>query len=330
MKQLIERYVYDVTRRLPESQREEVKKELKANIQDMLPENPNEEQIKEVLQSLGHPRVLANSYRETKHYLISPEWMDDYLFVLRIVLIILGIIGLLTGLIGTLVNPESTGVFAIFAEVIGKTIASIIESLFSGFAIVTLIFIGIERASKTRQLTLDFKRLPDLPKEKTRMIKKSGVIVSLIFTSIFGTIFLYLLSTHQLNAFWMNDAGDVTVSYALFNYSVTDVMLPILILSFLVSIAEHIFRLFKTNWDVQVYGVYSFAKVVSAVVAIIFLNQTGLISSEITDAVADVLSISQSALYDGISTALLVLSILIGLGTVADLAETWFKKTRIR
>ena len=46
---LIERYVYDVARRLPEKDREDVKKELRANIYDMLPENANDEAIKKVL-----------------------------------------------------------------------------------------------------------------------------------------------------------------------------------------------------------------------------------------------------------------------------------------
>lgn len=39
MNNLIERYVYDVTRRLPEKDRDEVSSELKSNIYDMLPEN---------------------------------------------------------------------------------------------------------------------------------------------------------------------------------------------------------------------------------------------------------------------------------------------------
>ena len=47
MNQLVDRYVYDdVTRRLPESERAEVGKELKANIYDMLSDNPDDDEIK--------------------------------------------------------------------------------------------------------------------------------------------------------------------------------------------------------------------------------------------------------------------------------------------
>ena len=48
MSNLIERYVHDVARRLPEKDREDVKKELRANIYDMLPEGASEEAIKKV------------------------------------------------------------------------------------------------------------------------------------------------------------------------------------------------------------------------------------------------------------------------------------------
>ena len=89
---MIKRYVYDVTRRLPENQREEVGKELQANINDMLPNDPTEEDIKKVLVELGEPRILASSYRQKPRYLISPEWMDDYFQTLKIVMIVFGVI----------------------------------------------------------------------------------------------------------------------------------------------------------------------------------------------------------------------------------------------
>ena len=42
MANLIDKYIYEVTRRLPEKDREDVKKELAANIYDMLRDNPGE------------------------------------------------------------------------------------------------------------------------------------------------------------------------------------------------------------------------------------------------------------------------------------------------
>jgi len=59
MKQLIDRYIYDVVRRLAEKDRDEVSRELESNIYDMLPDDPSEEDIRKVLYDLGAPCGLA-------------------------------------------------------------------------------------------------------------------------------------------------------------------------------------------------------------------------------------------------------------------------------
>ena len=68
--------------------RAEVGKELRANIDDMLPENPTDAAIEAVLVKLGEPRALAGGYRGKPRFLIAPEWMDEYLQVLKTVLIV--------------------------------------------------------------------------------------------------------------------------------------------------------------------------------------------------------------------------------------------------
>ena len=83
MDNLIERYVQEVTRRLPEKERAEVSRELKSNIYDMLPEHPDEEAIKKVLNSLGSPAALAEKYRQNPRYLISPAYFDEYTRALK-------------------------------------------------------------------------------------------------------------------------------------------------------------------------------------------------------------------------------------------------------
>ena len=89
---LIERYVHDVARRLPEKEREDVKDELRANIYDMLPEGASEEQIRNVLYELGSPASLAGKYRQNPRYLISPAYYDEYVNVLKWVLPLVGVI----------------------------------------------------------------------------------------------------------------------------------------------------------------------------------------------------------------------------------------------
>src|SRR5690606_19558338 len=99
MKDLIERYIYDVKRRLREDQRAEIEKELRMNIEDMLADDYSDENIESVLLSLGSPAKLANNYKEPR-YLISPDIFDDYIRVLIIVLIVFASVSMIGGLIG--------------------------------------------------------------------------------------------------------------------------------------------------------------------------------------------------------------------------------------
>ncbi|HOO44314.1 MAG TPA: hypothetical protein PKU69_04500, partial [Bacillota bacterium] len=320
MRNMIERYVYDVTRRLPENQREEVEKELHANINDMLGERPSEEDVKNVLTSLGHPRRLANNYREKQRYLISPEWMDDYLMVLKIVLIVLGSIAFVGGLIGNLLNPEETTVIGIIAEVFAKTLSDIFNALLSGFAIVTLIFYLIGRSHEKREDEFDVRKLPDLPKEKENEIKVAKSITGLIFETIFGALFIYLLATGKFNAVWFDENLQLTAQYAIFNQGIVDNYIPIFIICFIVTVFADVFKLFKTHWDFQLFGVYAFAKVLSAIVAVAFLTSSGLLNVTLFDYLSnDVLGVEAMNMMNGVYIAFKVISAFIIVGTVADL-----------
>lgn len=82
MDKQIEAYIYDVVRRLPESQRPEVSAEIYEMLEDLLMDQPN---IEKVLNELGHPSHLAAKYRENPRYLISPDYFDQYLNTLKFV-----------------------------------------------------------------------------------------------------------------------------------------------------------------------------------------------------------------------------------------------------
>ena len=60
---LIEIYIQEVTRRLPEKNREDIALELRSTIEDMLPDDYTEEDVKVVLEKLGNPVTLASGYR---------------------------------------------------------------------------------------------------------------------------------------------------------------------------------------------------------------------------------------------------------------------------
>ena len=72
-KELVNRYVYEVTKRIPKEQRNEIEMELRELIEDMAEGAP----LEEVFVKLGDPAVFARKYREDKNYVISPECLGD-------------------------------------------------------------------------------------------------------------------------------------------------------------------------------------------------------------------------------------------------------------
>ena len=88
---LIDRYIYDVVRRLPKDQRKDIELELRALIDDMLGGAAEESEVAGVLQNLGKPADLARRYRESEPCVVGPENYETYRLVLKIVLICVGV-----------------------------------------------------------------------------------------------------------------------------------------------------------------------------------------------------------------------------------------------
>lgn len=90
--ELINVYIQEVTRRLPEKSREDIALELKSTILDMLPENFSKNDVHQALEKLGNPAVLAARYNERPMYLIGPKYYDLYMSILKIVIPIIAVL----------------------------------------------------------------------------------------------------------------------------------------------------------------------------------------------------------------------------------------------
>src|SRR5690554_160935 len=135
---LIDRYVYDVTRRVESKSREEIEKELKSNIYDMLGDNPSDDEIKQVLLSLGKPSDLANKYRSNDNsYLISPKYYHDYIKTLKIAGIIVLTFTLVFSILTFAFSINTLGFEAAidkFADGLGE---NLLNAAISVFAVIT-------------------------------------------------------------------------------------------------------------------------------------------------------------------------------------------------
>ena len=107
---LIERYIYAVTKRLPKKIQYDVSQELRTLIDDMLSERcgdatPNEYDIKSVLTELGTPTELCEKYSpETEKCPIGSPYYSTYKYVLKIVMLCAGLGLLLSALLSTFID----------------------------------------------------------------------------------------------------------------------------------------------------------------------------------------------------------------------------------
>ncbi len=323
---LIERYVYDVTRRLPEAMREEVAKELRANAADMLPENPAEADVKKVLETLGDPRELAAGYRGKPRYLIGPKWIDDYFQVLKIVLAVFGSVALVFGLLDALLHPEAEEVIEIIAEVFGKTISGVVEGLFSAFALVTLIFAGIEAGSaKTSRKPWTTECLPALPTPKGRKISRAESIAGIIVTAIFGTIFVWLLYNNQLYIGWFEDENFTHFVAPLFNDAVIRPFIPLYAISVVLTVGSHAVNLKVGKWNAVTAAVHTVEQLFSIIVFVIFIKQDGLLATAFLDQASSFFSITNAEILAGFAEATTGIATFLGLCIAIDVISTWVK-----
>ena len=93
---LIEIYIQEVSRRLPEKMRKDIALELRSTIEDMLPAHYNEEDVKDVLNQLGNPAKLANAYKDQPMHLIGPRYFDVYVSLLKMIIPIAAVISFIT------------------------------------------------------------------------------------------------------------------------------------------------------------------------------------------------------------------------------------------
>ena len=179
---LIERYVYAVTKYMKADLKKDVSAELETIIKDMLEERcgdvmPTEHDIRVVLTELGTPAELASKYKsETQDCLIGQPYYNLYVYVLKIVTAcVIG--GMLLAQIMAAVISHTIWYIAIF-----RIIGGIFGGVLTGFAIVTLLFAFFyKRGIKVEGLSNGIDNLPPVP-QKTNQISKADSIIGIIFS----------------------------------------------------------------------------------------------------------------------------------------------------
>jgi len=329
MSGLIDRYLYDVCRRLPEKMRADVEKELRSHIGDMLPEDASDGDIEKVLTELGSPAQLAARYRPNPRYLISPERFDEYVEVLKTVAIVLAVVlAVVSGALELIENAGNLPAFRLLLNAMANVLGGAVTGLMQAFFWVTLSFACMEYFQlRKKGASWSPKDLPEIPNRDAVKISRGETAAGIVFTILFATLFMTAALRSPSLIGWY-EVGKPPVP--LFGNQVLSDFLPLFAAMIVFSLLVSVAKLILGRWSPGLAVLQVLYSVASAAVGLVFLHLPQLINSAFTARLAQALSLSQDSVGRYLDISLSVLTVLIIVGTLADIISALVKAAKSR
>jgi hypothetical protein len=192
--ELIDRYVADIGRRLPDKMRPDIQKELHSILEDMLEDRvltagkpADEQMVVDLLREYGDPAKVAASYHAPR-YLVGPALYPTFIMVMKIVVTVIAVLAVIQ-------FGFSVARPGLDPAQIGLSFGEAFSTLFNGFltalGIVTLIFTLIERFNpglKIENKEWNPRDLAPLP-QPVNQLKTGDLVASVVFNLIVIVVF---------------------------------------------------------------------------------------------------------------------------------------------
>ncbi|MCL1998544.1 MAG: hypothetical protein FWG65_07245 [Turicibacter sp.] len=247
---LIERYIYDTVRRLPESERTEVMLELRANIADMLPESAAMQNVQETLIQLGSPQSLANQYQPPR-YLISPLLYDTYIQVLKMVVAIVATVAAVGGAVAGIPS---------ISNMIGGAVWTGLQGALQAAFWTTIGFVIAEKSGYVGEEwnIAALSNLPKIPTTTDGNISKISSVVGIFLSVIFTIGCIYWILAGGTFLFAPHEFADIS----LFSQVALMRAIPFVIIMGAAGLVSNVVFLRQARWNVAT----CFANIVHTVV----------------------------------------------------------------
>lgn len=337
---MIEVYIYEVTRRLPKKIRADKGLELKSKIEGMLPDNYSELEVKEVLLKLGNPAALATSYQDTSTHLIGPEVYSTYIRTIKLVIPWAIFITILVQIIeNTVLYTGEVALLTAIIKTFSITVANIISVLFHVLFWVTITFIVIERTGNFDNvkdhipfLTDQQQWTPDdLNKVKIithdKYIPLNDIVFSFLGIAIFSVV--YFKANDLIGIYTSDERDGLTFVMPIFNQEILLFYKPIIVFCIVLSIALTFYKWKVSQWTIQIAVLNAFLQVVTTIVFILIARQPDLIHGPAIPYIAAILETTASKVAFSIDR---ILFVIIAISIVANGIDIFnrFKKARIK
>jgi len=180
MTSLVDRYVFTALRRVPEQQRADIDRELRASIEDAVDArvDAGEERdaaVTATLTELGDPDRLADGYAGRQGYLIGPELYAPWRRLTRMLLTVVLPIVVVVFVVLDVVDGNSIG------DVIGTAVTTTLNVGVNMAFWTTLIFAIVERSGDAKQRLKMKWSIDDLPKYQPNRVPIAQVAAGLVW-----------------------------------------------------------------------------------------------------------------------------------------------------
>ncbi|TDL82445.1 HAAS signaling domain-containing protein [Peribacillus frigoritolerans] len=330
---VIEVYIYEVTRRLPEKNRQDIALELRSTIEDMLPDDHTEEDAYAVLEKLGNPAALASGYLDQPMHLIGPRYLDVYVSLLKMILPIAAAISLISVIAEYFIGfPHGETIIDVVLTITGFGIWKMIEVSIHTFFWLTLVFVIIERTDKGKnQQPLsaslkkwtpdDLKNIPYIPKKKA--ITKLEVFGYLMWTAIWAAFYFH--ANHLLGFYEGGNEGLKFLIPAL-NQEVLLQYWPIVLVIIAIEIALSLYKLIKGQWTKKMAIFTAALELIGTVVFLVILSDPKVMNQEFIAYMSNLFNTSAVRFQTWLVGSVIIIFILSAAFNVFN----GFRKARIR
>jgi hypothetical protein len=256
---LIDKYAYTVVRWLPAKARAEVEADLRANIMDMLPEEYSEADVERALYDLGNPAALAAEYRksgEGKSVLIGPALYGNYIYVLKLVGIIVACIIPFVAIIAAATDDSLITAGEIMLAALGQMWIIGITAAAHVFAWVTAFFAVLERVAKPEAVQWPYtgkkwtvKDLVEPTDDGKNRISRVETAFSLGFTVILTAALVFF--PHIIGINISADGSREIIPFI--NIEALAAFIPFIIIAALIGIFVDIMSLIFGKWNKMLF-----------------------------------------------------------------------------
>jgi len=296
---LVELYIQEVNRLLPEKSRANIALELRSTIEDMLPEEYSERDIKAVLEKLGSPAALAGGYRDQPMHLIGPRYYTIYVMLLKMILPISTMIAGITMIAAYFIGySEGEDIVKVVTSVILEGISTVIAVGIQVFFWLTLIFAILERTDKGKDQTPlstsfekwtpdDLKYIPYIPKKKA--ISKYEVFGSFLWTAIWVSLYFY---ADRLIGVYEGSGSAVNFVLAI-NQDVLLSFWPIVLVVVLLELGLALYKMIKGQWTKKTALFNAIFEVIATIVFLVIITNPNFMNQAFSAYMGDLFTISE-------------------------------------